>query len=697
MSSSSTCLECGRKLPAGTAGELCDSCLLKLGLEPESPDEATTVVEDSDTGSLDLRESGATLDPLLHASIASGTILAAGRYRVLSLIGRGGMGEVYRAQDLKLRQIVALKFLPEDLELDRAWLSRLFEEVTIARQISHQNVCRVHDIVETKGKHFISMEYIEGEDLSAYLERAGRIPSEKALSIAHQLCAGLAAAHERRVLHRDLKPANVIIDRRGVARIADFGLAGKAEALRASNTRAGTPLYMAPETLAHGEASERSDIYSLGLVLYEIFTGERAQRFGSHENVKRGNLHVPPEPSSLAPDIDPDVERTILRCLESDPERRPSSAKAVAAALPGAVPFGRALAAAQQRADQIGAFQTELTELLRAGAIELDEEELAGIERYHRGELESLVQRFDVDVSAHGKQLSMGMKSVSLLSALALGASMFYGFYQFWGVIPVAVQVVALTVAPLASLLVAVYVVRKERSGYFAAIACFFTFISLILDIVLLQDAFAIVPSVFTMLVPGVLALLLAYGYRVRSLLAVGLLTLSGFLSAFLFAWNETYYWIQFKWRPETFFVAGLSVLAVSQLSRHQNHPQFVPVYRGVGVLCFLLPILVLAMHGDLSFLPLPVDTIEATYQALGFLCGAGMILLGIALRWKETLNMSTSFFVVLLYIKFIDWWWDWMPKYLFFLLVGLSAMIILVILKRGRERIAAALREVSS
>src|SRR5262245_27828533 len=148
------------------------------------------------------------------AQFATGTMLTK-RYRIVSLLGRGGMGEVYKAEDLKLKQIVALKFLPEAITHDGAALARFHNEVRITRQISHPNVCRVYDISEVNGRHFLSMEFIDGEDLSVLLRRIGRLPGDKATEIARQLCAGLAAAHDTGVLHRDLKPANIMIDGRG--------------------------------------------------------------------------------------------------------------------------------------------------------------------------------------------------------------------------------------------------------------------------------------------------------------------------------------------------------------------------------------------------------------------------------------------------------------------------------------------------
>jgi serine/threonine protein kinase len=203
-----------------------------------------------------------------------GTVLA-GRYRVLGLAGRGGMGEVYRAEDLKLEQQVALKFLPAGLD-NPARLDRLFGEVRTARQVSHPAVCRVWDIGEADGQHFLSMEYVDGENLSSLLRRIGRLPEDKAVDIAKQICAGLAAAHEKGVIHRDLKPANIMLDDQGKVRITDFGLAGLADSFRGDDVRSGTPAFMSPEQIQGREVTFRSDIYSLGLVLYELFTGRRA-------------------------------------------------------------------------------------------------------------------------------------------------------------------------------------------------------------------------------------------------------------------------------------------------------------------------------------------------------------------------------------------------------------------------------------
>jgi hypothetical protein len=257
------------------------------------------------------------------------------------------MGEVYRVDDLKLGQAVALKFLPETLQNDPDRHERFLGEVRVARQITHPNVCRVHDIGEVDGQPFLSMEYVDGENLASLLRRIGRLGSDKALEIARQLCAGLAAAHAKGVLHRDLKPENIMIDGRGHARITDFGLAGLAGAFNEDEVLSGTPAYMSPEQLAGRAVTFKSDIYALGLVLYELVTGRRAFDGRSVVEVLRKREGTPTPPSDLVSDLDPGVERVILRCLARDPDDRPPSALAVAAGLPGSDPLAAALAAGE--------------------------------------------------------------------------------------------------------------------------------------------------------------------------------------------------------------------------------------------------------------------------------------------------------------------------------------------------------------
>jgi predicted Ser/Thr protein kinase len=285
--------------------------------------------------------------------------LVASRYRIIALLGKGGMGEVYRADDLTLGQAVAMKFLPDEAGRDQGLLERFRNEVRMARRVSHPNVCRVYDVGDVDGQTFFTMEYVDGEDLASLLRRIGRLPPDKALDIARHLCAGLAAAHAKGVLHRDLKPANIMLDGRGQVVITDFGLAGVADDIRGQEVRSGTPAYMAPEQVAGKEVSARSDIYALGLVLYEVFTGKRAFAESPAKSAHGRGDRTPSRPSSVVKDLDPIVENVILRCLETEPSARPATALAVAAAMPGGDPLAAALAAGETPSPQLVAASGE--------------------------------------------------------------------------------------------------------------------------------------------------------------------------------------------------------------------------------------------------------------------------------------------------------------------------------------------------
>ena len=333
------CTSCGR--PLGEGQRFCSHCGADASLATAAATATSTPQESSPEWTTDG-----------GARFSAGTVVD-GRYRIVGLLGRGGMGEVYRADDLKLARPVALKFLPTAVEREPRRLNRLLNEVRTALKVSHPNVCRVHDVQQESGRHFITMEFVDGDDLSVLLRRIGRLPPDKALEIARQLCAGLAAAHAAGVLHRDLKPANIMIDGRGQVKITDFGLAGLVGGFEGEEVRAGTPAYMAPEQLAGKEVSEASDLYALGLVLYEVYTGNKAYEGSTAAELARLRSSAPTSPTSHITDIDPAVERVILRCLERDPEDRPRSAMAVSAALPGGDPLADALAAGETPAPEL--------------------------------------------------------------------------------------------------------------------------------------------------------------------------------------------------------------------------------------------------------------------------------------------------------------------------------------------------------
>lgn len=334
------CPSCVTEIPASS--RFCPQCgKPSNGLDPE---DTATIATLAPTQAMPTPPATPTPGGGARERFAAGALVAS-RYRIVSQLGKGGMGEVYRADDLILGQPVALKFLPPAAKDNLNLLTRFYDEVRIARQISHKNVCRVYDIGEVDGQPYLSMEYIDGEDLGSLLRRIGRLPADKAIEFARKLCAGVAAAHAQGVLHRDIKPANIMIDARGELRITDFGLAAVAEQLQGAEIRNGTPAYMAPEQLAGEKVSVQSDLYAVGLVLYEMFTGKlpfQANTLAEMTRLRQESRVT--TPSTFIGELDKNVERAILRCLEADPAMRPSSALALAAMLPGGDPLAAALA-----------------------------------------------------------------------------------------------------------------------------------------------------------------------------------------------------------------------------------------------------------------------------------------------------------------------------------------------------------------
>src|SRR5262245_44477739 len=296
--------------------------------------ESLLAYHDDSTGSLGSPGSSASTSTApTETGTGGGGRFAAGqvfadRYRMIARLGKGGMGEVWHADDLVLRTPVALKFIRSARE---GAVAAILNEVRLARKITHPAVCRVFDVGQADGEVFFSMEYVRGEDLASLIKRVGRLPSEKVIDIARQLCGGLAAAHAEGILHRDLKPANLLIDLEGQIRITDFGIA-VTQFDPGTHTLIGTPGYMAPEQLLPGAPlTERTDVYALGLLLYELIVGQHPFRSGTRLQ--------PTRPSTVVQYVDPQLERLVLQALSADPENRPVSADAFAASLPTATPI----------------------------------------------------------------------------------------------------------------------------------------------------------------------------------------------------------------------------------------------------------------------------------------------------------------------------------------------------------------------
>ncbi len=288
----------------------------------------------SEQGELSALSSTQTLHLTLK-ELARGTLFA-GRFEVIERLGRGGMGTVYRVVDRQINEEIALKLLRPEIAGDAKVVARFKNELKLARKIAHKNICRMYDINEYEGGHYITMEYMPGEDLKSLIRRAGAVSAEKALSIARQAADGLKEAHRLGVVHRDLKPQNILLDREGGVHILDFGIArllGGAEFTEAGMV-VGTPDYMSPEQVDGQPADERSDIYSLGIIIYEMVTGRPPFSGETAVSVAlKQKTAIPVEPSALSQQVSPPFSRLILKCLEKNPASRYQSAEDLLVAL----------------------------------------------------------------------------------------------------------------------------------------------------------------------------------------------------------------------------------------------------------------------------------------------------------------------------------------------------------------------------
>ena len=340
--------------------------------------------------------------------------------------------------------------------------------------------------------------------------------------------------------------------------------------------------------------------------------------------------------------------------------------------------------AAQQRADEIRVFGEELARLEREGVVALAPAQRDAIGAHHRGLLAQFSQEFDIDRDARAKQLSLGMRIASFLGALALAASVFFLFRQFWDRFYTGAQVVIPIGASLGAFGATLFIQSRESSGYFTKLAALVAFACFVINIYLLGQIFNITPSDKALIPWAAFAFLLAYTCDLRLLLAAGILCVISWISARTGTWSGMY-WIHFGERPENFFPAAIILFLVPSLIPHGRFTGFGPIYRVFALLTLFLPILVLSNWGRVSYLDFEEDAIEGFYQVLGFVLSAGAIWLGARRHWNEVVNTGSVFFVIFLYTKFLDWWWEIMPKYLFFLVLGLAAVLLLFIMRRLR------------
>jgi serine/threonine protein kinase/Flp pilus assembly protein TadD len=253
----------------------------------------------------------------------------AGRYHIIEELGKGGMGKIYKAQDTEIREKVALKLIKPEISVDKKTIERFQNELKYARKISHRNVCRMYDLNKESGAYFITMEFVSGEDLKSFIRRSERLTISKGIDITKQICEGLDEAHRLGVVHRDLKPSNIMIDNDGNARIMDFGIARSIEGkgITGAGVMIGTPEYMSPEQVEGKDVDQRSDIYSLGVILYEMLTGRVPFEGETALNIAvKQKTENPKNPREYNEQISEDLSGVILKCLEKDKEKRYQSA-----------------------------------------------------------------------------------------------------------------------------------------------------------------------------------------------------------------------------------------------------------------------------------------------------------------------------------------------------------------------------------
>jgi hypothetical protein len=349
---------------------------------------------------------------------------------------------------------------------------------------------------------------------------------------------------------------------------------------------------------------------------------------------------------------------------------------------------------AQARADRIRAFRDELVALEREGVVRLGDAERTSVARHHDTLLAELASAYDIDRSVEQHQLSLGMRVVSLLGAAALTAAVLLFFQRIWGLMPSSLQVIVTWTAPIVLVWAASRVARTERTGYFTALVSFVALGCFVLNVVVVGTIFNMGESSSPFLAFALFAFALAYAWDLSWMLAAGLLSLLAFFAATVVSWMGHPIDISLQ-RPETLLVPGAVVFFLAGLPVHARWPRFPPVYRRVGLIAAFLPALFLTVVGEVSYLPFGADTVEAIYQIAGFAAAAAAMLVGLRRRWPETLNIAAVFFGLLMLFRFVDWWWEWLPQYLFFLIVGAMAVLFLFALRRLRQRVSGVSADV--
>jgi hypothetical protein len=343
---------------------------------------------------------------------------------------------------------------------------------------------------------------------------------------------------------------------------------------------------------------------------------------------------------------------------------------------------------AQQSADRLRVFREKLAELERQNVLVLTQEQRAGLDPFLDQTLQELARRYDIDVNSSQKQLSWGMRIVSALGGLALCAAVFLFFYRYWGLIPAVGQVVILVATPLLGLAAMHFASKYERTLYFTGLIGLVVFDSFVLNLVVLGQLFNRISSPNAFLAWGALALALGYAYGLRLLLAAGLISWLVFFSGTIVSWTGAW-WESSYSRPECTLAGGALIVCVPIWLHHRRHQDFPGTYRLIGLVAVFLSLLTLWYAGNDSFLPLDPKSIERTYQLVAFMTAAFTIWAGIRNNLSGTVNLGAAFFTIFLYAKFVDWWWDWMPKYVFFFVIGSIAIGLLLAFRKIRRTIA--------
>ena len=345
---------------------------------------------------------------------------------------------------------------------------------------------------------------------------------------------------------------------------------------------------------------------------------------------------------------------------------------------------------AQQRIDRIHAFQKEMATLQSEGVLSISPEDQFTVSNYHSRLMSEFSNYFDTDTTVAEKKLSWGMRILTFLGGLALSASVFFFFYRFWGLIPTWVQVGILVASPMLALWGMKFAAGKEKTLYYASLAGLVAFVCFILNLNVLGTIFNITPSPKAFLVWGLMALLVAYHLGLRLVLLAGLLCILGYLSATVGTfWGI--YWLSFGERPENFIFAGAVMVALPCIFKHRHYYNFPWFYHLVGLLSIFIALLIMGHCGRCSYSLMDNDTLEVIYQTLGLVLAGITIWIGVHFHYSGVTNIGATFFTIFLYTKFFDWWWDFLPKYLFFFILSVISLGLLACFKTMRNRLKEA------